>query len=150
MTREESPHYIAALDIRERVIVHLAVFVGMRPGESLGLQRRHVNTDCTEITINQRHRGEIDTPKTEGSNRLVPIPPLTAALLREWTKCCGVKPHEWLFESENPANPLWRDNVWYRHMKPRLEKIGLEWAHFQVLRRTHASLGHDAGIDADR
>jgi integrase len=45
------------------------------------------------------------------------------------------------------AKPMWRDNVWYRHMKPKLEKVGLEWATFQVLRRTHASLGHDAGID---
>lgn len=32
-------------------------------------------------------------------------------------------------------------------MKPRLMKIGLEWANFQVMRRTHASLGHEAGID---
>jgi hypothetical protein len=32
-------------------------------------------------------------------------------------------------------------------MKPRLQKIGLGWANFQVMRRTHASLGHDAGID---
>ncbi|MEP7367741.1 MAG: hypothetical protein ABI972_31155 [Acidobacteriota bacterium] len=32
-------------------------------------------------------------------------------------------------------------------MKPRLKRIGLEWANFQVMRRTHASLGHDAGID---
>ncbi len=43
--------------------------------------------------------------------------------------------------------PLWRDNVWYRHMRPNLEKVGLEWANFQVMRRTHASLGHEVGVD---
>jgi hypothetical protein len=32
-------------------------------------------------------------------------------------------------------------------MKPKLDKVGLGWANFQVLRRTHASLGHDEGID---
>ena len=32
-------------------------------------------------------------------------------------------------------------------MRPNLKTAGLEWANFQVLRRTHASLGHDAGID---
>ncbi len=32
-------------------------------------------------------------------------------------------------------------------MKPKLELIGLGWANFQVLRRTHASLGHELGID---
>ncbi len=41
---------------------------------------------------------------------------------------------------------MWRDNVWYRHMKPKLEKVGLGWANFQVLRRTHASLGHAAKV----
>jgi integrase len=98
--------------------------------------------------IDQRvYRGMIDTPKTEGSNRKVEIPPKTAAQLRDWIECCGGKPDSWLFESENPAKPLWRDNVWYRHLKPKLEKVGLAWAYFQVMRRTHASLGHDAGID---
>jgi hypothetical protein len=32
-------------------------------------------------------------------------------------------------------------------MKPKLKDVGLEWARFQELRRTHASLGHDARID---
>ena len=58
-----------------------------------------------------------------------------------------MKPVAWLFASENPAKPMWRDNVWYRQMLPRLKKIGLEWANFQVMRRTHASLGHVAGSD---
>jgi integrase len=148
MTTEEVAKHIKALEPRERLIDHLAIFVGMRPGEILGLQRRHVNEDGTEITIEQRlYRGLIDTPKTDSSKRTVAIPPRTAALLREWMDCCGTKPGAWLFASENPAKPIWRDNVWYRHMKPKLENVGLEWANFQVMRRTHASLGHDAGID---
>ena len=56
-------------------------------------------------------------------------------------------PNAWVFASENPLKPMWRDNVWYRHMKPKLETLGLGWANFQVLRRTHASLGHDAEMD---
>ena len=59
----------------------------------------------------------------------------------------GKDPEAWVFASENPAKPMWRDNVWCRYMKPRLEPVGLGWANFQVLRRTHASLGHEAGID---
>ena len=47
------------------------------------------------------------------------------------------------FASENPLKPIWRDNAWFRHMRPRLDPIGLTWANFQVLRRTYASLGHD-------
>jgi hypothetical protein len=32
-------------------------------------------------------------------------------------------------------------------MKPALDKVGLAWATFQVLRRTNASLSHKAGVD---
>ena len=32
-------------------------------------------------------------------------------------------------------------------MKPRLTKVGLGWATFQVLRKTNASLSKKAGVD---
>ena len=148
MTGKEVEQYIGALELRERVIAHLAIFVGMRPGEILGLQRQHISEDCRAVTIAQRlYRGDIDTPKTRSSRRTVAIPPRTASLMLEWMGLVGASPESWLFSSENAAKPMWRDNVWYRCMKPRLKLIGLEWANFQVLRRTHASLGHEAGID---
>jgi len=148
MNRKEARQHINALDLRERVIDHLALFVGMRPGEILALQRRHVAEDCGELVIEQRlYRGDIDDPKTTSSKRTVGIPSQTANVLGDWMKLVGRKPDAWVFASENPAKPLWRDNVWYRNMKPRLEPIGLGWANFQVLRRTHASLGHDLKID---
>jgi len=148
MNRKEARQHINALDLRERVIDHLALFVGIRPGEILALQRRHVAEDCGELVIEQRlYRGDIDDPKTTSSKRTVGIPSQTANVLGDWMKLVGRKPDAWVFASENPAKPLWRDNVWYRNMKPRLEPIGLGWANFQVLRRTHASLGHDLKID---
>jgi integrase len=148
MTGKEVEQYIGALDPRDRVIAHLAIFVGMRPGEILGLQRHHVRVDGQAITIAQRvYRGDIDTPKTRTSRRTVAIPTKTATVLREWMEVVDGKPDAWVFVSENPAKPMWRDNVWYRGMKPKLKAIGLDWANFQALRRTHASLGHEAGVD---
>ncbi|HEV2173344.1 MAG TPA: hypothetical protein VGR71_07245, partial [Nitrospira sp.] len=123
-------------------------FIGMRPGEILALQRRHIAEDCSKLVIEKRlYRGDIDDPKTRSSTRTVGIPSQTARELRQWMELVPRHPEAWVFASENPAKPLWRDNVWYRSMKPTLEAIGLGWANFQVLRRTHASLGHDAGID---
>jgi integrase len=148
MNREEAEQHINALDLRERVIDHLALFVGMRPGEILALQRRHIVEDCSELVIEQRlYRGDIDDPKTTSSKRKVGIPSQTAQELRAWMKLVGGKPNAWVFASENPQKPMWRDNVWYRQMKPRLKLVGLEWANFQVLRRTHASLGHELKVD---
>jgi integrase len=146
--KEEVENYIEALAPRERVFARLAIFAGMRPGEILALQRRHVSGDCRKARVEQRvYRGDIDTPKTTSSARTVAIPTKAAASLLEWMELVPENPDAWIFASENHSTPLWRDNVWRRHMEPKLKTIGLEWATFQVLRRTHASLGHDAGID---
>jgi integrase len=148
MTGKEVEQYLSALEFRERVIAHLAIFTGMRPGEILGLQREHVSVDCRSIVIKQRlYRGDIDTPKTTSSRRTVAVPPKTADLLTEWMSLIGSRKEAWVFASENPETPIRRDNLWRRDMAPRLKLIGLGWASFQALRRTHASLGHDAGVD---
>ena len=42
---------------------------------------------------------------------------------------------------------LYLDNLWRRSMQPKLERVGLDWATFQVLRKTNASLSKKAGVD---
>ena len=148
MTGKEVNAYIAALDTREQVIAHLALFTGLRPGEILALQRQHISAECSQIRIEQRvYQGKIDTPKTRSSTRTIAVPSTTAKHLRKWMEIVGTGPDAWVFPSENAHTPLWRENLWTRHMQPKLESVGLDWANFQELRRTHASLGHDAGVD---
>jgi integrase len=40
-----------------------------------------------------------------------------------------------------------RDNFLRRNIHSKLEKVGLGWVNFHVLRRTQASLGHKEGVD---
>jgi hypothetical protein len=42
---------------------------------------------------------------------------------------------------------LGRDNTWRSFIAPRLKTIQLDWATFQIMRRTRASLCRQAGID---
>jgi integrase len=42
---------------------------------------------------------------------------------------------------------LSKDNCWRRFMHPRLERVGLGWANFLVMRRTHATLMKALGVD---
>jgi len=56
------------------------------------------------------------------------------------------EPDSYLFPTERNT-PLRRDNVWYRDILPKLKPVGLEWATFQALRRTNASLSREARID---
>ena len=51
------------------------------------------------------------------------------------------------FPSERMMTPLSKDNCWYRIMRPALEKVGIGWANFQMMRRTHATLMKRLGVD---
>jgi integrase len=148
MTRADVEKALDAVQFREKVILQLAIFSGLRPGEILALQRRSVAPDGGSVAIDQRvYRGDLDAPKN-GKSRVVAVPPRTAALLEEWL-ALAVEPagDAWVFASQNGETPLWRDNLLCRHIRPALSKVGLGWVDFKVMRRTNASLGQDAKVD---
>jgi hypothetical protein len=69
-------------------------------------------------------------------------------LLQEWADLAqDQSPDGFVFPSEKIATPISLDNLWRRCMGPKLEKVGLEWATFQVLRKTNASLSKKYGVD---
>jgi integrase len=131
---------------RERLIAKLAILAGMRPGEIFALTWGEMTS--TYANIRQRvYRGVIDTPKTEQSFRKAA---LSEGLLREiedWRKLApSTAAHAWVFPSER-MTPMAKENVWRRWIGPKLEKAGLGWVNFQVMRRTHASLMSDLGVE---
>jgi len=146
MTIKEVQICFGALDLRERLIAKLAILAGMRPGEIFALTWGRLT--ATHADIRQRvYRRKIDTPKTDNSTRQAA---LSAGLLGEieaW-RIMAVEAREdaWVFPSER-MTPLSKDNWWNRVMCPALEKVGLEWATFQVMRRTNATLMKALGAD---
>lgn len=154
MTLAEAEKALSLGAPREKLMLHLAVLSGLRPGEFLALQRRHVASDGSSVTVEQRvYRGDLDTPKN-GRSRIVAVPPRTAALLKSWLNA-AVSPDAaaWVFASETGKTPMWRDNLLRRHIRPLLEKVGLGWVDFKVMRRSNATLGHgkvDPKVAADQ
>jgi integrase len=148
MTAAEVETALSAVEFREKVILNLAIFSGLRPGEIMAVQRRNVVPDGSSVEIGQRvYRGELDAPKN-GDTRMVAVPPRSAALLVEWLRAAvDPEPNASVFASENRETPLWRDNLLRRHIRPALAKVDLEWVDFKVMRRTNASLGHGAKVD---
>ena len=148
MSVEEVQAAFAAVELREKVLLHMAILSGFRPGEMLGLQRRHVAADGSAVNVEQRvYRGIIDDPKTDPSRREVAIPPATALLLRDWMESAvGPEPDAYVFAGER-GKPVWRDTLLYDHIRPKLKPHGLEWVDFQVMRATHASIGHRLKLD---
>jgi integrase len=107
------------------------------------------DVEAESVSLRRRvYKGNIDSPKTKRSIRQVVMTNGTIGLLNSWMETLrDHQPSAWLFPSEGLATPLRRDNVWRRSMLPKLRKANLEWATFQVMRRTFATLSKQVGID---
>lgn len=147
MSAKEVEQAVEGVAFREKVILRLAIFAGVRPGELLAIQRRQVINDASVIEIHRRvYRGKFGDPKN-GLVRTIAVPPQSAALLRDWMETAvEPDPEAFVFAGET-GQPLWRSSLLDDHIKAKLEPIGLGWVNFQVMRRTHASLGHEAKVD---
>lgn len=150
MEKEEVRQALGILDLRERLIFRMAVFDGMRPGEIFAITLGKVAANS--VLIDQRvYGGTLDTPKGrkgKRTSRVVALSPGTVTDFKLWKSFLGDTSDEaYLFPSEAGCTPLRPNNLWKRAIRPRLQKIGLEWVNFQVLRRTNASLSRKANID---
>ena len=146
LTEEEVRKYLEVFDLREKLISRLAIFEGMRPGEILALRWNSIAEDT--ICVDQRvYKRVLGTPKN-GKARKGAMSAGTYELFQEWAALAvDPRPDGFVFPSEKVTTPLSPDNLWRRYMLPKLEKVGLGWATFQVLRRTNASLGDKHGVD---
>jgi integrase len=146
LAEEEVRDYLEVFDLREKLIARLAIFEGMRPGEILALRWKSV-ADGTIRVAERVYRRVLNTPKN-GKAREGAISDGTLDLLRQWAELAqDSSPDGFVFPSEKVVTPLSLDNLWRRCMYPKLEKICLGWATFQVLRKTNASLSKKAGVD---
>ena len=145
---EEVQRCLEQFDLRERLILKLAVLVGMRPGEIFALRVRRIGEFW--ITIEERvYRGKLDSPKTHHSVRTIALSDGVVEDLRDWLdEMPASGPEAWVFPSETLTTPAAKDNVWRRHILPKLKLIGLGCVNFQVLRRTHASLMKQLKVDS--
>jgi integrase len=146
MTIKEVQICFGALDLRERLIAKLAILAGMRPGEIFAMTWGRLT--ATHADIQQRiYRRKIDTPKTDNSTRQAALSEGLLVEIESWRMMAvASRDDAWVFPSER-MTPLSKDNWWNRVMCPALKKVGLEWATFQVMRRTNATLMKALGAD---
>lgn len=147
MTVEEVRLYFSVLDVRERLIAKLGVLAGMRPGEIFALTWGRLAAQYADIR--QRvYRGAMDSPKSVRSTRWAALSDGLLDSVEEWKKSSlSTGDDAWVFPSERMITPVSKDNCWRRQFLPKLLPVGLGWANFQVMRRTHSSLLDDLGVD---
>jgi integrase len=147
MTVEEVRQLFSALDIRERLIARLALLAGMRAGEIFGLKWARMEADYADIR--QRvYRRDIDSPKSVRSVRHAALSDGLLISIDDWRAVSlDTSAEAWVFPSEKLTTPLAKDNCWRRSFLSKLKPIGLAWANFQVMRRTHSSLLKELNVD---
>jgi integrase len=146
MNLKEVQICLSVLAQRERLVAKLAILAGMRPGEIFALTWGRLM--ATHADIRQRvYRGVIDTPKTDLSIRQAALPEGLLWDIEAWRAVSVVTWSDaWVFPSER-MTPMSKDNCWNRNIKPKLNRVGLGWANFLVMRPTHSTLMRDLGVD---
>jgi integrase len=85
-------------------------------------------------------------PKTEKSKAAVPVIPQLAAQLDTWRKTCS-SPAKGPMFANRAGKPLNLDSLYWRHMKPVLHGVGIQWHGWHGFRRGLASNLNRLGVD---
>ncbi|WP_456414363.1 tyrosine-type recombinase/integrase, partial [Oceanithermus profundus] len=144
----------AARGTRYYPLLYTTLALGLRRGEVLGLRWEDVDFDRDELAVQRiivpvAGKTTVGEPKTEGSKRILPLPPDLRDVLLDW----GVELERlrlyggWVFPAgtgaETPINPRNLE----RAFKGLLKKAGLPDYRFHDLRHTFATRTLASGVD---
>ena len=136
-------------------LYHLAAYWGLRRGELAGLEWADVDLGHRRIHVRQaQSAGELDSTKSEDSDRVITIDPGTAGVLKQWRDTQAFEAIEWgtgwgnsgrVFTRED-GQPL-RPAFISEHFGILAREAGLPPITFHDLRHGSASLLIAAGVD---
>jgi integrase len=117
---------IHALDGRWRPLLLTAIFTGLRASELRGLRWSDVDLKRGELHVRQRadcHHA-IGQPKSESSERTVPMPPMVVAALRAHRLACPKGALDLVFPNGR-GNVESHNNIVNRGLKPAMVAAGV-------------------------
>jgi integrase len=142
LDRAQVKRLLAACTPAAYPAVLTAVSTGVRRGELFGLQWRDVDREGRRLWIRRsvnRH-GQIQNPKTKGSQRAIALAPSAVATLLEHRMGSRFSGAEDLIFASRTGGPIDGGNFVRREFKPALRRAGLPMVRFHDLRHTFASL----------
>lgn len=113
-----------------KALVLLAAGTGLRPGEVLGLQLRHVDLPRATVTVEQqvqqtKHGVFVGPPKTDRSYRVVPLPTMVTEAVQAHLRAFPVPtPLDWLFTAPE-GGPVAYNEFMKRAWRPACEKAAI-------------------------
>jgi integrase len=125
----------AASQDRLEALWVLALSTGMRGGEALALEWRHVNLDAGTLNVNQTIsiNGTLGSPKSRNSVRTLHLPAMAVDAIRQH-KCNN----SFLFPS-SAGTPMRYHNFIKWHWQPLTQRAGIPYKNFHTCRHHVAS-----------
>ena len=118
----------------------VAFFTAMRPSELLGLKWDAVDFEWSQILIRETWvNGGLDTPKTDGSERVISMSSHVRAALERQRQMTAAVCSGFVFYATNDQ-PLSRHNLAQRTWKPTLKALNLRHRRPYQIRPTAATL----------
>lgn len=114
---------------RWRAFLLVAIRCGLRSSELRGLRWEDVDLEKSNLRVVQRADkwGKIGSPKSEDSQRSVPIPPATLTALKAWKLKCptDAKDRQWLVFPNGQGNVELHGNIVNRALQPAWVRAGV-------------------------
>ena len=128
-----------------RMMIELDAFTGLRRGELIGLRWADVDFEQLVLHVRRSVVAMVEgAPKTEASQKDVPLDAQTAESLLAWRQMCPYPgPDDWVFAS--PAmkgkQPYWPGTQWRYYGKPALKRAKItKHVTYHTFRHTFGTL----------
>ena len=131
------------------VLYVLALRLGLRRGELLGLRWKDIDLDAGILHVRQQinHEGQITTPKSKKARRDLPLTDDLLTLLREHKLRLGPLAREYVFPDE--AGSHRKPRALDKHFERAAARASLAGFTFHDLRATAITRWREAGIDLE-
>ena len=146
LTAEECRKLLAYLDEPWHTMALVAMCLGLRVSEILGLQWNDFDFEHNTVLVQRGWVvGKVGDVKTRYSKKRIPLDAsLVTSLLSHRAKfeCC-----EWVFANPDTHRPWWAHHVQYQRIAPAAQKAGLGKIGWHTFRHTYSSMLRSLGVD---
>src|SRR6266704_2262612 len=157
--RKREPKALSADEFRQmlehvpepfRTMCIVAMFMGLRVSEVLGLKWRDVDWEGMRLGTRQSYvYGIPGAVKTPASQRWMPLDRSLAEKLRQHQlrSASPVHTEGWIFANPATGKPYWPGRIQENWLVPAAERVGLGRIGWHTFRHSHSSLLHALGVD---
>ncbi|HVB55506.1 MAG TPA: site-specific integrase [Candidatus Acidoferrales bacterium] len=146
VTTEQYQKLLLLLPQHCRVMVTLAMCLGLRVSEILGLRWEDVDQEGATLQVRRSVvNGHVEDTKTLASEDELPLHPDLVSVLRQWREA-ELPVNGWLFGNIDTGKPYHADTMRQRHLNKAAAKIGLPKLGWHAFRHTYRARLSELGL----